>query len=115
MDEKKVTAVQECPLPQTLKQLQRFLGFTNFYRRFIRNFSTLAAPLTSMTRRNHVKLAWQPEAIKAFTVLKEKFTSAPVLHHPNPELPFVVEVDVFNTGVGTVFSQLQGIPEKIYP
>lgn len=68
-----------------------------------------------MTKHSHAKLIWQPEAKQAFSVLKERFTSAPVLRHPNPDLPFVVEVDASNTGVGAVLSQRQGIPEKMYP
>ncbi len=52
MDDKKVQAVLDWPQPQTVKELQRFLGFANFYRRFIRNFSSIASPLTAMTKRN---------------------------------------------------------------
>lgn len=51
MDEKKVTTVLNWPHPNTLKELQQFLGFANFYRRFIRNFSTIACPLTSMVKK----------------------------------------------------------------
>lgn len=50
MDDRKVKAVTEWPEPKTVKELQRFLGFTNFYQRFIKNFSMVAAPLTSLLR-----------------------------------------------------------------
>ncbi len=82
MEDKKVQAVIDWPQPVTLKELQRFLGFANFYRRFIRNFSTVAAPMTSMLKRGRQRLVWTPAAIAAFQKLKERFTTAPILHHP---------------------------------
>uniref|UniRef100_A0A4W5K794 Gypsy retrotransposon integrase-like protein 1 n=1 Tax=Hucho hucho TaxID=62062 RepID=A0A4W5K794_9TELE len=115
MDEKKVKAVLDWPLPVTLKEVQRFLGFANFYRRFIRNFSSVASPLTSMTKRNAPHLTWSTTAQEAFAELKSRFTSAPILHHPNPELPFTVEVDASNTGIGAILSQRHGSPLKLYP
>ncbi|KAI2667669.1 Transposon Tf2-9 polyprotein [Labeo rohita] len=102
MDEKKVNAVLNWPRPTTLKELQRFLGFANFYRRFIRHFSTVAAPLSAMVK-------------KAFDDLRHRFTTAPILHHPDPERPFIVEVDASSTGVGAVLSQRQGEPGKTFP
>jgi len=115
MDDSKVRAVLEWPRPRTLKELQRFLGFANFYRRFIRNFSGIAAPLTSMTKRQSTRLTWSNEAIQAFQELKERFTTAPILRHPDPELPFIVEVDASSTGIGAVLSQRQGNPAKMFP
>ncbi|KAI2663508.1 Transposon Tf2-9 polyprotein [Labeo rohita] len=101
MDDSKVYAVRNWPCPSTLKELQRFLGFANFYRRFIRGFSSVAAPLTAMVK-------------KAFTDLRQRFTTAPILHHPDPNKPFLVEVDASSTGVGAVLSQRQGQPPKTY-
>ncbi len=105
MDERKVRAVVNWPRPHSVKELQRFLGFANFYRRFIRNFSTTAAPLTSMFKNGQQHLVWTPTAISAFQELRERFTSAPILHHPDPELEFIVEVDASSTGIGAVLSQ----------
>ncbi|KAG1956953.1 retrotransposable element [Pimephales promelas] len=115
MDEKKVQGVVDWPLPQTIKELQRFLGFANFYRRFIRNFSLIAAPLTALTKRHSHRISWNPEAQQAFHDLKTRFTTAPILHHPDPERQFIVEVDASNTGVGAILSQRQGDPAKMYP
>ncbi len=84
MDEKKVQAVLDWPQPQTVKELQRFLGFANFYRRFIRNFSSVASPLTAMTKRSASRLMWSPEALRSFQELKARFTSAPILRPPRP-------------------------------
>ncbi len=62
MDERKVRAVTEWPQPTTIKELQRFLGFDNFYRRFIRNYSIVSAPLTSLLKGKPSKLKWTEEA-----------------------------------------------------
>uniref|UniRef100_A0A8P4GJA5 Gypsy retrotransposon integrase-like protein 1 n=1 Tax=Dicentrarchus labrax TaxID=13489 RepID=A0A8P4GJA5_DICLA len=113
-DPAKIQAVADWPSPTTRKQLQRFLGFANFYRRFIRNYSKVAAPLTKLTSVK-VPFAWSPEAENAFLALKELFTSAPVLHHPDPSLQFVVEVDASDTGVGAVLSQRSPKDQKLHP
>ncbi len=115
MDEKKINSVLNWPTPKTTKDLQRFLGFANFYRRFIRNFSTIAAPMTSLLKGGKPYLVWSTAASEAFQQLKQRFTSAPILHHPDPELEFTVEVDASNTGIGAVLSQRQGNSAKLYP
>ncbi|KAI2654269.1 Transposon Tf2-6 polyprotein [Labeo rohita] len=115
MDERKVEALLNWPRPSTLRELQRFLGFANFYRRFIRNFSTAAAPLTAMVKRGTSRLTWSQAALQAYDELRQRFSSAPILHHPDPEKPFVVEVDASSTGVGAVLSQRQGEPPKLFP
>ncbi|XP_051543662.1 uncharacterized protein LOC127434749 [Myxocyprinus asiaticus] len=115
MDTSKVQAVTTWPQPTTVKELQRFLGFANFYRRFIRNFNTVVAPLTSLLRGKPKTLSWSPQATKAFQLLKTSFTIALILRHPNPDLPFVVEVDASISGVGAILSQRQGNPPKLFP
>ncbi|KAI2663139.1 Retrovirus-related Pol polyprotein from transposon 17.6 [Labeo rohita] len=69
-DQRKVEAVRDWPQPITVKELQRFLGFANFYHRFISHFSQLSAPLTSMHKRKPTNLTWTPDALKAFHQLK---------------------------------------------
>ncbi|KAL0185426.1 hypothetical protein M9458_021123, partial [Cirrhinus mrigala] len=115
MDDSKVQAVLRWPQPSTLKELQRFLGFANFYRRFIRNFSTVAAPLTSMVKKGVKQLSWSSAAVQAFKLLKERFTTAPILHHPDPEREFIVEIDASSTGIRAVLSQRHGDPPKLFP
>uniref|UniRef100_A0A6Q2Y968 Gypsy retrotransposon integrase-like protein 1 n=1 Tax=Esox lucius TaxID=8010 RepID=A0A6Q2Y968_ESOLU len=115
MDESKVSAVRQWPPPKTVKELQRFLGFANYYRRFIRNFSTIAAPLTALTSQKTRTLCWTDAAKSAFERLKDLFTSAPILHQPDSGLPFVVEVDASETGVGAILSQRVGTPPKLRP
>ncbi|KAI2643996.1 Transposon Tf2-6 polyprotein [Labeo rohita] len=115
MDSSKVQAVTDWPQPTTIKELQRFLGFANFYRRFIRDYSTIASPLTSLLKNKPKKLCWTEEASHAFNTLKTSFTSAPILKHPDPDLPFVVEVDASDCGIGAVLSQRHGQPGKLHP
>ena len=112
MDDHKVDAVVQWPKPSSIKELQKFLGFTIFYRRFIRNFSSIEAPLTFLLKGNPKKLLWTEQADQAFQHLKQTFTTAPILKHPDPTQPFVVEVDASETGVGAVLSQRTGSPQK---
>ncbi|KAL0149148.1 hypothetical protein M9458_055580 [Cirrhinus mrigala] len=115
MDERKLTAVVSWPEPTTIKELQRFLGFANFYRCFIQDYSLITAPLTNLLSGKPKTLLWTPEAAAAFHSLKSAFTQAPLLTHPDPELPFVVEVDASTTGVGAVLSQYHGTPKLLHP
>ncbi|KAK3545517.1 hypothetical protein QTP70_007758 [Hemibagrus guttatus] len=115
MDETKVAAVRDWPRPTSVKELQRFLGFANFYRRFIRGYSSVTSPLTNLLRNKPKSLTWNPTALQAFDTLKQAFTTAPLLVHPDPERPFVVEVDASTTGVGAVLSQQQGTPPRLHP
>uniref|UniRef100_A0A3B3HCI3 Gypsy retrotransposon integrase-like protein 1 n=1 Tax=Oryzias latipes TaxID=8090 RepID=A0A3B3HCI3_ORYLA len=104
MDPTKVAAIKDLPRPTSRKDLQRFLGFANFYRRFVRNYSCIANPLTSLTS-SKTSFRWNQEAEDAFNHLKDLFTTAPVLAHADPTRQFVVEVDASDTGVGAVLSQ----------
>ncbi|KAL0148034.1 hypothetical protein M9458_056649, partial [Cirrhinus mrigala] len=115
MDQGKVSAIQEWPQPLTIKELQHFLGFFNFYRCFIKDYSSITAPLTSLLRGKPKALIWNPSAYEAFQQLKKIFSTAPLLHHPAPELPFTVEVDASTTGVGAVLSQAVGEPPLLHP
>ena len=88
-DPGKIEAVVEWPTPTMRRELQRFLGFANFYCRFIRNFSKVAAPLTRLTSVN-IKFFWTREANEAFLRLQSLFTSAPILIQPDPDKQFIV-------------------------
>ncbi|KAK3573775.1 hypothetical protein QTP86_032955 [Hemibagrus guttatus] len=113
MDVTKVQVVTEWPSPTTVKELQQFLGFANFYRHFIRNYSSVAGPLTSLLKEKPRRLTWTDQAQAAFQQLKDCFTTAPILHHP--DLPFVEEVDASSSGIGAMLSQRHGIPGKLLP
>ncbi len=75
----------------------------------------IASPVTSLLKGKPSKLRWSNEATAAFTKLKSSFTSAPILKHPDPNLPFVLEVDASDCGIGGVLSQRHGQPAKLYP
>ncbi len=68
-----------------------------------------------MFKNGQQRLVWTPTAISAFQELRERFTFAPILHHPDPKLEFIVEVDASSTGIGAVLSQQQDKPLKVYP
>ncbi|KAK3511981.1 hypothetical protein QTP70_027651 [Hemibagrus guttatus] len=105
MDCTKVEAIKSWPQPSTVKDLQHFLGFANFYGRFISGYSDLTAPLTSLLRKKPKNLSWTSGAIEAFWKLKAAFCTAPILVHADPTRPFIVEVDASVLGVVAVLSQ----------
>ncbi|KAK3525886.1 hypothetical protein QTP70_010942 [Hemibagrus guttatus] len=115
MDLTKVCAVTEWPNPTTIKELQWFLGFANFYRHFIWNYSSVASPLTSLLLGKPRRLSWSDQAQVAFVKLKDSFTTAPILCHPDPDLPFMVEVDASSSGIGAMLFQQHGVPGKLHP
>lgn len=114
MDPSKVQAVTDWPVPDSRVALQRFLGFANFYRWFIRNFSKVAAPLTALTSVKS-RFSWIEATHSAFDRLKMLFTSAPILINPDVERQFIVEVDSSDVGVGAVLSQSSPLDDKVYP
>jgi hypothetical protein len=104
MDPAKVEAVKEWPVPRHLKDVQAFLGFANYYRRFIFEYSKKVTPMTKLTHKE-TPFVWSPECQKAFEELKEAFTSAPILRHFDPDKPIVVETDASDFVSGGVLSQ----------
>lgn len=105
MDPTKVEGLAKWPTPQTVKQVRSFLGFGNFYRKFIRHYSEIAGPLNALTRKDQ-EFHWSPECEKAFNTLKRKFTSYPVLRMPDPTKPFQIEADASKSASGAVLTQL---------
>jgi len=104
MDPKKLAGITDWPEPKTLCQVQSFLGFGNFYQQFIKSYSTLAKPLTNLTKKDQ-PFKWSSECQNAFDQLKEHFLSAPVLRMPNPEQPFFLETDASAYATGSVLMQ----------
>lgn len=103
-DPAKVEAVQGFPLPSNVKELRRFLGKIGYYRRFIKNFSLVAAPLHHMIQAG-VKFHWSDEALEAFQTLKDRMMSSVILAFPRFDLPFILETDASAIGVGALLSQ----------
>ncbi|XP_058784061.1 uncharacterized protein LOC131658827 [Vicia villosa] len=102
-DPEKVKAILDWPPPRSLTTLRGFLGLTGFYRRFVRNYATLAAPLTDLLRSN--KFTWGTEASLSFAELKRQMTGMPVLVLPDFTKTFVVETDASGVAIGAVLSQ----------
>ena len=119
-DSEKISAVKEWPEPTEVKELQRFLGFTGFYRRFIQDYAKIAKPLTNLLKGSNscqakskkkkvatIPWNWGPEEQSAFTSLVDKMTQPPVLCYPDYEKPFQVRVDASKDGLGAVLCQKQ--------
>jgi transposase InsO family protein len=104
MDPLKVKAITEWPEPKNVNELQIFLGFANFYRRLIRGYATLTAPLTTMLQKGQ-SFTWTPELQIAFNVLKSQFTDSFVLSFPDEQRPFYLELDASDYGIGGILSQ----------
>jgi len=106
MSDDKLQAVLHWKTPESLTEVQSFLGFANFYRRFILNYSWVARPLTELTKKEQGKeWAWNQEAEAAFRELKNRFTTAPVLAHFDPREPVIIETDASDFALGAVLSQ----------
>jgi hypothetical protein len=104
MDPKKIETVKNWATPTGLKDVQAFLGFANFYRRFIREFSGIVRPLTALTKKN-TPFYWSNECQNAFDELKNHFISAPILKWFNPEAEITVETDASDYVSGGIMSQ----------
>ncbi|KAI2649246.1 Retrovirus-related Pol polyprotein from transposon 17.6 [Labeo rohita] len=106
--QKKVDAVLSAPRPTTKTQVRAFLGLAGYYRCFIPNFSTLASPLTDLTRKGQPeKVVWNDELEKTFQSIKTALTTEPVLRAPDFNCPFLLQTDASDTGLGAVLSQVR--------
>jgi len=95
MEEEKVNGVLSWPEPKNVKDIRKFLGLTNYYRRFIKDFAQVARPINVLMRKD-VKWQWGVEQQEAFNELKRVFTTKPVLAIPDLDKEFRVEADVSN-------------------
>ena len=105
MDPGKLKGIQDWPAPTTVKQVRGFLGFGNFYQRFIRGFSEVARPLNELLKKDR-KFEWTTECQQAFDDLKTCFTSEPILVMPDQTKPFQIECDTSKYASGVVLTQL---------
>ena len=104
MDPIKTKAVSEWPAPKTLKELQMFLGFCNFYRSLIPFYARLTLPLTELLKKN-VVFAFSEDCQKAFDLLKQTFCSELILGHPDESKPYVLETDASDYAIGSLLYQ----------
>ncbi|MBW0537471.1 hypothetical protein O181_077186 [Austropuccinia psidii MF-1] len=105
MDSSNVQQILNWPQPRNIKALQSFLGFANFYCCFIKNYSKKITSLTSLLKKDS-PFIFNEEAFSQFQILKEAFTTAPILAHFNPSLPFIVNTDASYYALGAVLSQV---------
>lgn len=100
-----MNAVTEFPTSKTLKDLRSFVGLCSYFRRFVRSFATLAAPLTALFRKN-TEFRYSPDCAQAFSCVKTVLTSSP--RHYNPDGPVEAHTDASREGIGAVLVQREG-------
>ncbi|XP_073051278.1 uncharacterized protein [Primulina eburnea] len=108
VDPSKIESIKQWSIPKTVSEVRSFLGLAGYYRRFIADFSKIALPLTSLTRKA-TKFEWTIECQQAFQTLKDKLTSAPVLVLPCGTEDFVVYTDASKQGLGAVLMQREKV------
>lgn len=104
MDPVKVSGITHWPTPRNLRHVNQFLGFCNFYRRFVEDYANITRPLERLKQKD-VAWRWGPEEDEAFEQLKSAFTSAPILMMPDVTAPFTVETDASDYATGAILSQ----------
>ena len=127
-DPENTSAIRDWPVPQNIKDVRSFLGFTGYYRRFIQNFARIARPLNHLlighetfkktkgkkkTKVKKVPFVWEEAQQKAFDTLKEKLTNPPILAYADNHLPFKLHTDASSTGLGAVLYQRQDGQDRV--
>ena len=105
MDPVKLGGICDWPMPTTVKEVQYFLGFGNFYRCFIKEFLELAQPLNDLLKKDK-KFEWTSSQQHAFETLKKRFTEELVLMMPDHSKPFQIEVDASKYATGAILTQM---------
>ena len=110
----KVKHILEWEAPRSVHEIQQFLGFANFYQRFIRGYSSICRPLTQLTKKGQV-WNWTNECPEHFNKLKVSSTEAPILTHYHPKKPLMIETDVSDLANGALLSQYEDSDKKWHP
>ena len=104
VDQGKVKAIRQFPLPKTVRDVPAFLGLAGYYRSFIKDFANLSKPFTLLTRKD-IKFYWSELQQKAFDALKAALTFESVLAHPEFDKPFILSCDASNYAISAILSQ----------
>ena len=104
VDPKKIKAISDWPIPKDVTDIWSFMGLTGYCRRFIKDFSRIAYPITSLQKKG-IKFVWSSKCQESFDKLKELLTQAPVLKVADPLKDYTVCTDASQEGVGGVLSQ----------
>jgi hypothetical protein len=112
-DPSKIEAVSSIKRPSNFTELRSFLGFTSYFRKFVKDYAVIARPLYNLTKEN-AAWEWNTECEKAFITLKLKLSSPPILAYPDTEGGrFILDSDASNFGIGAVLSQEQDEVERV--
>ena len=103
-DPSKIEAVENWPTPSTVTEVRSFLGLATYYRRFVKDFATIASPLHKLTEKGR-KFHWNEDCQTSFEALQRCLVTAPILAYPKIEEPFILDTDASNVGIGAVLSQ----------
>lgn len=110
VDKAKVEVIEKLPPPTNVKGIRSFLGHAGFYRRFIKDFSKIAKPLSNLLNKD-ISFKFDESCLNAFDILKEKLISAPIIAAPNWKIDFELMCDASDYAVGAVLGQRK---EKIF-
>ena len=108
----KTRAVVEWPVPTNIREVRSFLGLASYYRRFVRDFASIVAPLHALLKKNQ-RFAWGDKERKSFEELKRVLTTPPILAMPSDTGELTLDTDASDTGIGAVLSQCQDGVERV--
>ena len=103
-DPDKTKQVANWPTPSSKREVQQFLGLANYYRRFVKDYATIAKPLHHLTEKD-CEFVWTEECQAAFDKLRNSLVTSPILAFPDLSKPFILDTDASDTGIGAVLSQ----------
>ena len=111
-DPDKIASIKNWKIPGCKKELQTFLGFCNYYRRFIKEYAVISEPLSSMLRKDK-KFVWTEDNRKCFYELREKLMNPPILALPINDGKYILDTDASHNAIGAVLSQIQNGEERV--